>query len=261
MRFALCSPTLRVSIRRCRRGRKVVTKFLSTGDVMPVTQNNNLIDSIRDAAHPLWGTGSDFDVLLDAIGDARFVLLGEATHGTHEFYSTRAQITRRLIAEKGFAAVVVEGDWPDAYRVNRFVRGFHDDEDAEQALSGFKRFPQWMWRNADVLDFVNWLRAHNDLQGEGEAKAGFYGMDLYSLYSSIEAVLEYLDKVDHAAATRARYRYSCFEHFRENPQAYGYAAGFDLDRSCEEQAIQQLIELRKRAADYARRDGRIAQDE
>src|SRR5205085_9270124 len=120
----------------------------------------------------------------DAIGDSRFDLIGEASHGTHEFYSARAQITRRLIAEKGFTAVVVEADWPDAYRVNRYVRGFTDDDDASQALSSFERFPQWMWRNADVLDFVGWLREYNDERTRGQTKAGFYGMDLYSLYGS-----------------------------------------------------------------------------
>src|SRR5213592_2051940 len=127
---------------------------------MPVTQNN-LIDSIRDAAHPLWGTAEDFDVLLNAIGDARFVLLGEATHGTHEFYSTRAAITERLITEKGFQAVAVEADWPDAYRLNRFVRGRSDDATPAQALSTFTRFPVWMWRNLNVETFIRWLHEYN----------------------------------------------------------------------------------------------------
>ena len=149
--------------------------------------------------------------------------------------------------------------------MNRYVRGFADDADAEEALRGFKRFPQWMWRNTVVVDFVGWLRAHNEATvgpepGDGR-KVGFYGMDLYSLHASIEAVLGYLDKVDRAAATRARYRYACFEHFGEDPQAYGYAAGFDLDRSCEDDVVRQLVELRLRAGEYARRDGRVAEDE
>jgi len=219
------------------------------------------MEAIRGGAHPLSDEPDAYDRLLDAIGDRRFVLIGEASHGTHEFYSARAQITRRLIEERGFSAVVVEADWPDAYRVNRYVRGFNDDADADEALSGFKRFPQWMWRNRDVLEFVGWLRGHNDALNAGQQKTGFYGMDLYSLYTSIGAVLEYLDKVDHAAATRARYRYSCFEHFGEDPQAYGYAAGFDLKRSCEEEVVQQLVELCRHAAEYARRDGRSAEGE
>src|SRR2546423_6602295 len=129
----------------------------------------------------------DVDRLVDEVGDAKFVLIGEASHGTHEFYQTRARITQRLIEEKEFGAVVVEADWPDSWRVNRWVRGFDDDPDADEALSGFKRFPQWMWRNRDVLDFVDWLRGYNDTIVRGGRRVGFYGMDLYSLYGSMEA--------------------------------------------------------------------------
>jgi erythromycin esterase-like protein len=145
--------------------------------------------------------------------------------------------------------------------VNRFVRGFNDDSNAAEALAGFKRFPQCMWRNTVVLNFVNWLRSHNVVLGNESSRAGFYGIDLYSLGSSMRAVLDYLDKTDSDAAKRARYRYSCLEDFHEDPQAYGYAASFDLGKSCEDQVIQQLIELRGQAADYAKRDGRVAQDE
>jgi erythromycin esterase-like protein len=132
---------------------------------------------------------------------------------------------------------------------------------ALEALAGFERFPTWMWRNADVLDFVGWLRAYNDAPAPDVPKTGFYGLDLYSLYASMEAVVNYLEKVDPDAARRARYRYSCFEHFGEDTQAYGYAAGFGLTPSCENQVIGQLLELQRRAADYARRDGRVAADE
>src|ERR671929_157234 len=138
------------------------------------------MDALRRAARPL-------EDLADLVGDARFVLLGEASHGTHEFYHARAELTRRLIEEKGFDAVAVEADWPDAYRVNRYVRGESDDETAEQALGGFRRFPTWMWRNADVLDFVGWLRSYNDRSPS--RKVGFYGLDLYSLHASMAAVL------------------------------------------------------------------------
>ena len=124
----------------------------------------SLVDLIREKAEVLVGSPNDFDSLVDLIGDARFVLLGEASHGTHEFYRIRAQISKVLIAQCGFNAVAVEADWPDAYRVNRFVRGASNDSDSVEALSGFQRFPQWMWRNADVLDFVGWLREHNDEQ-------------------------------------------------------------------------------------------------
>lgn len=220
-----------------------------------------LADIIREAAHPLTGATGDYDPLMKLVGDARFVLLGESSHGTHEFYRERAQMTKRLIAEKGFTAVAVEADWPDAYRVNRFARGFDEDQEAVDALSGFKRFPSWMWRNADVLDFVGWLRAHNDGLRPNAHQVGFYGLDLYSLHTSIEAVLTYLDKVDPERAWHARSRYACFDHFGEDLQAYGYATGFGLSRSCEAEVINQLMELRNCAAEYARRDGRIAADE
>jgi len=218
-------------------------------------------DLVRQAANPLTRSHEDYDALLAFIGDARFVLLGEASHGTHEFYWERAQITKRLIQEKGFTAIAVEADWPDAYRVNRYVSGESADADAAEALAGFRRFPAWMWRNADVLDFIGWLRAYNDSLPSGALKAGFYGLDLYSLHASIEAVLHYLDKVDPEGARRARYRYACFEHFGEDPQAYGYAAGFGLSHTCESEVIAQLIDLQKRAREYARRDGRIAADD
>jgi erythromycin esterase-like protein len=217
--------------------------------------------AVRAAAHRLERSPHDFDPLLERIGDARVVLLGEATHGTHEFYRVRAELTRRLIEDKGFDIVAVEADWPDAYRVNRWIRGASDDEDAEDALSGFRRFPTWMWRNSDVLDFAGWLRAHNESLPAGKPMVGFYGLDLYALYTSIAAVLEYLEQVDPELARRARARYSCFEHFGEDSQAYGYAAGLGLSPACEREALQQLLEMRQRASDLARRDGRIPEDE
>src|SRR5213082_1749634 len=229
--------------------------------VMAIAEHNLIADVIKQAARPLKGNTHDYDDLLKLIHEARFCLLGEASHGTQEFYSERAEITKRLIKEKGFTAIAVEADWPDAFRVNRYVRGLSDDRNANEALTGFKRFPTWMWRNTVVLDFVEWLRDYNASLPNGAAKVGFYGLDLYSLYTSIEAVLGYLNKVDPAAAKRARYRYSCFEHFADDTQAYGYAANFGLTESCEHDVIEQLIELRRRAADYASRDGRVAQDE
>lgn len=222
--------------------------------------NIKLTDAVREAAHLLAGAAGDYDPLMELIDDARLVLLGEASHGTHEFYRERAQITKRLIKERGFTAVAVEADWPDAYRVNRYVRGVGDDAEAIDALADFKRFPAWMWRNADVLDFVGWLRDYND-ELPMSARAGFYGLDLYSLHASIEAVLNYLDRIDPDASKRARYRYSCFDHFGEDVQSYGYAAGFGLSDTCEAEVIEQLVELQRRAAEYAKRDGLVAADE
>src|SRR5207253_3479097 len=138
---------------------------------------------------------------------------------------------------------------PDAHRVNRYVQGRSNAADADQALAGFKRFPTWMWRNHDVLDFVTWLRKYNDALPQGSRKVAFYGMDLYSLHASARAVLDFLERIDPEAAKRARYRYSCFENFGEDPQAYGYSAGFGLSKSCEDEAVKQLIEMQQRAAE------------
>jgi erythromycin esterase-like protein len=228
---------------------------------MPTTTTRSLTQLIRSAAHPLTSAEADYDALQEVIGDARFVLIGEATHGTHEFYRTRAEITRRLIREKGFTAVAVEADWPDAYRVNRYVRGASDDPTAEEALRGFRRFPQWMWRNTDVMRFVEWLRRHNHALPDGHPRVGFYGLDLYSLYTSIEAVVRYLEQVDPEAAQRARERYACFEHAGDEPQAYGHLVDLGVTPSCEEHAVRQLLELRERSAELARRDGRLPEDE
>ena len=160
---------------------------------------------IRAEALPLIEGAPSSEALFDLVGDGHYVLIGEASHGTHEFYQVRASITRRLVAERGFRAVAVEGDWPDAYRVNRYVRGRSDDQDAEEALRGFERFLTWMWRNDVVLDFVGWLRAHNDrLDGGEDAKVGFYGLDVHSLYRSMGEVISYLEGVDPPAAARAR---------------------------------------------------------
>ncbi len=215
---------------------------------------------VRAEAIPLAGDPRQYDELIAGIGDARLVLLGEATHGTHEFYRERGYITRRLIAEKGFAGVAVEADWPDAYRINRYVRGSGPDQDAAEALEDFKRFPTWMWRNADVLDFVGWLRTHNEAL-PSDRRAGVYGLDLYSLNASSAAVLAYLQKVDPEAAHRARKRYECFEQFGGEMQEYGYAAALGLRPSCESEAVGQLLDLHMHRTAYASRDGRIAADE
>ncbi len=221
---------------------------------------NALVDLISEKAEALVGSPADFDSVIDLVGDARFVLIGEASHGTHEFYRIRAQISKVLIAQRGFNAVAVEADWPDAYRVNRFVRGAGNDVDSAEALSGFERFPQWMWRNADVLDFVGWLREHNDQQAFEDRKCGFYGLDLYSLHASIDAVLAYLGKVDPEAAQRARHHYSCFEQFGKEIQTYGYAAGFGLAPTCEDAVVKELVALRRKAMEYLQRDGQVAAD-
>jgi erythromycin esterase-like protein/orotate phosphoribosyltransferase len=218
--------------------------------------------AIRSEISAACGGEGEHDRLLDIVGDAHLVLLGEASHGTHEFYAGRARITQRLIEEKGFCAVTAEADWPDAYRVNRYVRGCSDDSSAEQALRGFERFPTWMWRNSVVLDFVGWLRERNDKCGRDErAKAGFYGLDLYSLFRSMHEIVSYLEGVDPVAARRARDRFACFDHYGDEAQRYGFAAAFGAGESCEREAVEQLVDLQRHALDYERRDGLTAEDD
>jgi erythromycin esterase-like protein/predicted phosphoribosyltransferase len=210
------------------------------------------------------GVPSD-ELLFDLVGDARYVLIGEASHGTHEFYQARAHMTRRLIEEKGFCAVAAEADWPDAYRVNRYVRGRGDDTTAEESLRGFQRFPTWMWRNTVVVDFVGWLCQYNErFGGDERAKAGFYGLDLYSLYRSVEEVIAYLERVDPDAAARARERYSCFDHYQggeDDAQSWGFEAAFGAGETCEQEVVDQLVDIQQHATEYARRDGILAEDE
>jgi len=220
------------------------------------------VDAVRSGLRALTGGADDHDALLDIVGDAHVVLIGEASHGTHEFYAERARLTRRLVEERGFCAVAAEADWPDAYRVNRFVRGRSDEVTAEEALRGFQRFPTWMWRNEVVLDFVGWLRERNDRVGPDErAKAGFYGLDLYSLFRSMGEIVAYLERVDPEAAARARERYSCFDHYHDDAENYGFAAAFGAGETCEDEAVEQLVEIQRLAVDQARRDGLEAEDE
>ena len=173
------------------------------------------------------------------------VLLGQASHGTHEFYRESIRITRRLIAECGFTAVAIEGDSPDAHHVNRYVQGARGDGDAEEALRGFRRFPTWMWRNADVVDFIGWLRAPNDRREPAAPKVGFHGLDLYSLGASMEAVIAYLDRVDPGAATRARQRYACLQPHAGDEHGCGQAVLLGVSEPCRRQVFEQLLDLRR----------------
>jgi erythromycin esterase-like protein len=209
---------------------------------------------LRLAAHPLGASAASLDPLMERIGSARMVLLGESSHGTHDFYRVRAEITKRLIRERSFTAIAIEGDWPDAHRVHRYLRGGDGQIlDASDALAGFRRFPQWMWRNADVLDLVGWLRDQNANTASADRRVGFYGLDLYSLHASIAAVVEYLRRVDPAAAQRALEHYSCFDPFGFDPQHYGHAVAGGRWESCRDEVIAELVALRKAAADYAER--------
>ena len=214
-----------------------------------------LAERVRAAARPLHAAG-DLDPLLDAIGDARFVLLGEATHGTSEFYTWRAELTKRLIAEKHFSFIGVEGDWPDCYRVNRYVKGLPDaGESVEQVLHAFERWPTWMWANREVAAFTEWLREHNRHRS-AEQQTGFYGLDVYSLWESMGAVVAYLERIDPDAAAGARRAYACFDPYYEDAQEYARATAI-VPTSCEDEAIAMLRTLRAQAPAY-REDGRDA---
>ncbi len=227
-----------------------------------MTTQGWMLDDLRvEEVNPITGSARDFSGLLEMIGDRRFVLIGEASHGTHEFYRERARITARLIEELGFNAVAVEADWPDAYRVNRYVCGQAGDDSAVSALEDFRRFPAWMWRNADVVNFLEWMRARNDAQSLPASKVGFYGLDLYSMRTSMETVVNYLDHVDLEAARLARERYGCFDLFQGEGQHYGHSVHFDLAASCEEEVIAELIDLRERKASILAQDGWVAEDE
>jgi erythromycin esterase-like protein len=223
---------------------------------MPPT---NILEAVRGPALRLDGTDRDFDALLDAVGQRTIVLLGEATHGTREFYRMRADITRRLIDERGFDAVAVEADWPDAYRLNRYVRGEGDDQRAEQAFGDFQRFPAWMWRNVEVLRFIEWLHDSNAAR-PAAAATGFYGLDMYSMYRSAEAVVGYLEGVDQEQAEIARRQYAALDHVRD-PQHYGYEAAFGLRPAAREAVRQRLAQLLTSAPEYLAHDGRAAGDE
>lgn len=233
---------------------------MSMQTALPLGERD-IVEALRREAHPVTGDHGDYDALLERIGDARIVLLGEASHGTHEFYRERMRITQRLIAEHGFTAIAIEGDWPDAYRVGRYIRGAREDTDAEEALRGFRRFPTWMWRNADVLDLVGWLRAHNDGLHPTASRIGFYGLDLYSLNASIEAVITYLDGQDPAAAQRARKRYECLQPYASDSAAYGQAVLLGVGEPCRRRVLEELVELRRQAGSYLQHDGVAAEDE
>lgn len=223
---------------------------------------------LRESILPLTGAPGDFDALIDKAKEKKVVLLGEASHGTHEFYRIRAEITKRLIKEQGFNAVAVEADWPDAHRINQYVRGRGNDSEAVDALGGFKRFPQWMWRNTDVLDFVGWLRNWNESVIDRERKGlvsgifqtGFYGLDLYSLNGSMVAVLDYLRSMDPIVADRVAKRYGCFEHFGSDTNRYGMLAGSGMSEDCKRDVLAALLELHGKKAELLKRDGTKASD-
>lgn len=213
----------------------------------------SLPEMIADAAEPLPEfSDPGFGELFDRFADRRVVLLGEASHGTSEFYRARAAITRRLIEKHGFTIVAVEADWPDAAAIDRFVR--HHQPFRPGLEAPFRRFPTWMWRNTDVDAFIGWLRAHND-PVEPERRTGFYGLDIYNMSASIAAVLTYLDRVDPEAAVIARERYGCLTPWQKEPSTYGRAVLTSGYGKCEQAVLQQCQDLLRKQLEYGETDG------
>src|SRR5687768_780391 len=210
-----------------------------------------LIEAVKRAGKPLRDDG-DLDPLLERIGNARVVLLGEASHGTHEYYTWRDRISRRLIEEKGFDFIAVEGDWPDCYLVNRWIKHLDGGGGARDMLHAFERWPTWMWANHEVAEMAEWLRRHNEPLAD-EKRVGFYGLDVYSLWDSMDVVTRYLEKVDPEAARRARGAYGCFDPYEEDVQDYAMATAL-VPTSCEEEVIRTLLDLRAKGPDYASED-------
>ena len=212
--------------------------------------DDTLVRAIQERALPLQGD-ADLDPLLERIGDARIVLLGEASHGTHEYYTWRDRISRRLITEKGFGFIAVEGDWPDCYTVNLYAKGWDGVGDsAHEVLHAFSRWPTWMWANKEVVHLAEWLREHNRHLPD-ERKVGFYGLDVYSMWESIDVVTRYLERVDPALAARARQAYGCFDPFEDDVQEYAWATQV-VPTDCEEEVLEALTELRRKGPDFRR---------
>lgn len=192
----------------------------------------------------------NLDNLMERIGDSRVVLLGEASHGTAEFYEMRARITKELIENKGFTIVTAEADWPDAAHINHYIHG--REQDALLQNTPFSRFPTWMWANQSMLEFTHWLHAYNDKTESSEQRVGFYGLDLYSLYTSIEVVLDYLQKIDPKTAETARERYDCLMPWIDDPALYGRAMITEQHKSCEAEVLKNLQDLLARRLEYSK---------
>lgn len=207
------------------------------------TEPKNSAEYIRPLENP-----DDLDPLLERIGDSRYVLLGEATHGTHEYYTWRAEISKRLIKEKGFSFIAVEGDWPDCFKINRWIKGHPGTEGPiKDVLASFKRWPTWMWGNWEIAAFAEWLRQYNESL-EDKQKIGFYGLDVYSLWESMETIVKYLEKEDPETANLARQAADCFEPYRKNDSYVTAYRG--LSQKCRNEVTALLSEVRQRVQQY-----------
>lgn len=206
-------------------------------------------------------TAKDVDILMDRIGESQFVLLGEASHGTSEFYKWRSEISKRLILEKKFSFIAVEGDWPDCFRVNRFIKGFSNssnNKNAYDVLNSFNRWPTWMWANKEMVELVEWLKEYDDtildqqkLSTSIDKQVGFYGLDLYSLWESMDAIINYLKKVDPSALNNAVNAYKCFEPYNKNVEEYARATAF-VPQNCEDELIELLASMKSKHEVYSK---------
>lgn len=224
-----------------------------------MSNKNRIIQVVKSSAHVFANSCTDLASISELVGNSHIVMIGEATHGTREFYKERAKITQHLIEEKGFNVVAIEGDWPDAYKVNNYVKGRETNMDATEALKGFSRFPTWMWDNAEVYDFIVWLRAFNAKLEASREAVSFYGLDIYSLYRSIDETVKYLEKIDPQAAERARSRFDCFSRFGEDCQYYGMVTSLGFAKGCEDEVVQQLVDMVKNDTLY-KKDGEDAEE-
>jgi erythromycin esterase len=211
--------------------------------------NNAIEDLLKTTSSPLEKL-EDLDPLIDFIGDAKYVLLGEASHGTHEYYTWRAKITQRLIQEKGFSFIGVEGDWPDCYRLNRYSKGYIDSgKDIYNVMNEFKRWPTWMWANWEIAAFIDWLKSYNRDLSENK-RIGFYGLDVYSFRDSMASIIQYLEKHDTKALAIAKKAIECYEPYsKDEGQSYARASAF-VPILCEKEILDLLIEIRKNVPNY-----------
>ena len=215
----------------------------------PGLNETEAVNAIRQWSYPVQSK-ADLQPLFDRIGNARIVMLGEASHGTHEYYTWRAYISKRLIEEKGFNFIAVEGDWPDCYRLNRFVKGYNPGyKSAFNVLHAFNRWPTWMWANWEIVALAEWLQKHNTGLAANQ-KVGFYGLDVYSLWESMESIMQYLRKTDVVALKAAEEAFRCFEPYRkEEGSSYARALQF-VPELCQNEVVDLLKEVQKRLPQY-----------
>ncbi|MBM7691225.1 erythromycin esterase-like protein [Peribacillus deserti] len=208
----------------------------------------NLIQAIKDHSVPLTGS-ADLDKLIQQMGDPRFVLLGEASHGTSEFYTTRAEITKKLIKDKGFTFVAVEGDWPACQAINRYVKGYDkDSRSARAVLKSFDRWPTWMWANEEIIDLIEWMKEYNESR-QSQVKAGFYGIDVYSLWESMDEVIRYLKEIDSPDLEAAKQAFTCFEPFNRQNEEYAVSAGI-YNEGCIDEVAKLLTTIQRKKEVY-----------